>query len=91
MTVTLQEIETALATGLSYVQALAPLAGSLAGPAGAAIGETVAKVAGTAETILTQVESDAAILATGDITKIRALEQSIQAENTQLLAQAAAT
>lgn len=84
---TLAEIEEALEKGLEYVQALAPIAGALGGPAGVAIGETVAKVAGAASAILTAVENDAVIIASGDPTRIRALQQALQAENDTLAAQ----
>lgn len=81
---TLAEAEAALETGLSYVQALAPLAGALGGPAGVAIGQTVSQVAATAYAILEQVQTDAAIIAGGDLAKIRELEAQLQAENMQL-------
>lgn len=83
----LSDVEAALQQGLQYIQALAPLAGSLGGPAGVAIGETVSKVAGTAATILAAVEADGTIIASGDPTRIRALQQAIQAENDTLAAQ----
>ena len=91
MQITLSEIEAALEQGLGYVQALAPLAGSLGGPAGIAIGNAVSQAAGVASAILTQVEGDATIIASGDLTKIRALEVSLQAENAALIAQVAAS
>ncbi|HEY5411106.1 MAG TPA: hypothetical protein VIJ94_10315 [Caulobacteraceae bacterium] len=90
MGLNLQQIESALETGLKYVQEIAPLA-ALGGPAAAAIGATVAQVAGMATEVLTAVENDAAIIASGDLTKIRALEASLQAENKQLAAQIAAS
>lgn len=81
---TLAEAEAALETGLAYIQALAPLAGSLSGPTGAAIARTVTEVASTASAVLAEVEADAAIIAGGDLTKIRALEADLQTENVQL-------
>lgn len=82
----LADIEAALETGLSYVQKLAPLA-ALGGPAAAAIGGTVATIAETASTVLAQVEGDAAIIASGDLTRIRELEKALQADNDALAAQ----
>lgn len=81
---TLAEAEAALETGLAYIQALAPLAGSLGGPTGAAIARTVTEVASTASAVLAEVEADAAIIAGGDLTKIRSLEADLQTENVQL-------
>lgn len=86
MGITLAQAESVLATGLAYVQELAPLA-ALAGPEGAAIGATVGQIASTASTVLAAVESDAAIIASGDLTKIRALEAQLQAANVTLGAQ----
>lgn len=84
---TLDDIEAFMAKGLDYVQALAPLAGALAGPAGIAIGETISKVAATASAVLTAVEADASIIASGDPTRIRDLQAQIQAENDTLAGQ----
>lgn len=84
---TLAEIEAALEKGLEFIQQLAPLAGSLGGPAGVAIGNTVSTVAGAASDILLQVEGDAVIIAGGDLTKIRALQAQLQAANAGLAGQ----
>jgi hypothetical protein len=85
--VDLASIEAGLETGLEWVKELAPLA-ALGGPAAAAIGATVSQVAGMAETVVEQVSGDAAIIAGGDVTKITALRDQLQAENATLTAQA---
>jgi hypothetical protein len=87
---TLADIEKYLDQGLKLVQQVAPLA-ALGGPAAGAWGAVVANVAGTADGLLVAVESDAAIIATGDVTKIKALQAQLQAENAKLAAQIAAS
>lgn len=90
MTVTLTQIESALEEGLSLVSKLAPLA-AIGGPAAGAIGVTVGNIATLADTLLTQVTSDASIIAGGNLTQITALQQSLQAQNATLAAQIAAS
>jgi hypothetical protein len=90
MTITLASVEAALEEGLSFVSKLAPLA-SLGGPAAGAIGAVVGQIAATASTLLTAVENDAAIIAGGDLAKIRTLQASLQAQNATLSAQIAAS
>lgn len=77
------EIEDFLDKGLKIVQQVAPLA-SLGGPAAGAWGQVVANVAGTADGLLSGVEADATIIASGDTTKIKALQAQLQAENAAL-------
>lgn len=88
---TLAEIENALTTGLTYVQALAPLAGALGGPAGAAAATIVETIATETANIVGQVEGDAEIIASGDLTRIRALQAELQSQNAALAAQIAAS
>lgn len=88
MGLSLQQIETALETGLDYVTKLAPLA-ALGGPAAAAIGNIVATIASEGETILSEVSGDASIIAGGDLTKITALQAQLQQQNAQLAQQIA--
>lgn len=87
----LAQIESFLDQGLQFVQKAAPLIGQFTGPAGAAIAETVATVAGTADVMLKEVEADAAVIASGDVARIKELQTRLQAENAQLAAQIAAT
>lgn len=87
---TLLQIETSLEAGLLFVQKVAPLA-ALGGPAAAAIGATVAQVAGIAATILPQIETDADIIGSGDVTRIRQLQAQLEAENAALNAKVAAS
>lgn len=86
--ITLTQIETALEEGLTLVSQLAPLA-AIGGPAAAAIGVTVGQVASMADTILTQVSGDAAIIAGGNITAITDLQVKLQASNAALASQIA--
>lgn len=79
---TLQGFESVLEDGLALTQKLAPLA-ALGGPAAGAIGQ----LAGLAGKVLPQIEADAAILGSGDLTKIKALQTQLQAENAALAAQ----
>ncbi len=90
MTVTLAQVEAALEQGLSLVSQLAPLA-ALGGPAAGAIGVLVGHIASTADTIITQISSDAAIIAGGNLTQITALQVKLQAANADLAAQIAAS
>jgi hypothetical protein len=83
---TLADIEAALEKGLELAVKLAPLAG-LGGPAAAAIGTTIGNLAATADEILKSIEGDAAIIASGDLTKIRALQKDLQAQNKALNAE----
>ena len=89
-TITLAQVESALEVGLSLVSKLAPLA-ALGGPAAGAIGLVVGNVASMADALITQVTSDAGIIAGGDLSKIQALQVQLQAQNTALAAQIAAS
>lgn len=91
MNFSLSDIEHAIETGLNYAKQLAPLAGLIGGPAGAAIGTTVGSIADMASQLLAAVENDAAIIASGDLTRIRALEHEVQTENAALIKQIAAS
>lgn len=86
----ISQIEDFLDRGLKIVEQVAPLA-SLGGPAAGAWGQVVANVAGTADNLLSGIEADATIIASGDTTKIKALQQSLQAENAKLNAQVLAS
>jgi hypothetical protein len=88
--ITLASVEAALEQGLKLVGQLAPLAG-IGGPAAGAIGTLVGELATWASATVTQVTSDAAIIGSGDVTKITALEQQLQAANAALNAQIAAS
>ena len=90
MTITLANAEAILEEGLAFVTKVAPLA-SLAGPEGAAIGAIVGQIASLADNLLAEVSSDAAIIQTGDLSKITALQQSLQSANATLAAQIAAS
>jgi hypothetical protein len=90
MAVTLTEVETALETGLSLVSTLAPLA-ALGGLAAGSIGVTVGQVASLADTLVTQISGDAAIIAGGNLTAITTLQAKLQAANATLGAQIAAS
>lgn len=81
----LTDIEDFLDRGLKIVQQASSLA-SIGGPTAGAWGAVVGHVAGVADSLLLGVEGDAAIIGSGDLTKIRALQQSLQAENAQLAA-----
>lgn len=83
---TLQGFESVLEDGLALTQKLAPLA-ALGGPAAGAIGGVIGQLAGLAGKVLPQIEADAAILGSGDLTKIKALQTQLQAENAALAAQ----
>lgn len=84
------DIESALETGLLLTAKLAPF-GALAGPAGAAVGDTVAQIAALGATLLQAVSDDAAVIGSGDLTRIRALQAKLQAANADLAAQIAAS
>lgn len=86
MGLSLTDIENALETGLEFVQKAAPLA-AIGGPQAGAIGELIAKVAGTADSVIQGVAADATIIAGGDLTKIRSLQQQLHAENAKLAGQ----
>lgn len=88
--ITLTQIETALEDGLAFVQKFAPLA-ALGGPAAGAIGNAIGEIAGAAAAILPQVQGDAAIIGSGDVAKITALQGQLQAANASLAAQIAAS
>lgn len=90
MTVTLADVESVLEKGLALVSELAPLA-ALGGPTAGAIGALVGQVASTADTLVTQVSGDAAIIASGDLTNIQTLQARLQAQNTALAVQIAAS
>lgn len=87
---TLDQAEAALETALVLTQKLAPLA-SVFGPAGAAAGATIASIAQLGATVLAEVSSDATIIASGDLTRIRALQASLQTENAALAQEIAAS
>lgn len=82
----LAKAEKALSTGLILVQDLAPLA-ALGGPSAGAIGATVAQVAGLANALVTEAESDATVLASGDLTQIKALQAQLQDQDAALASQ----
>jgi hypothetical protein len=88
--ITLAQVESALGSALSLVQEFAPLA-ALGGPAAGAIGTLVGDLAGAASAIVAQVTSDESIIASGDVTTITALQQQLEAQNTALQAQIAAS
>jgi hypothetical protein len=88
MTITISQVESALESALSLVAEFAPLA-ALGGPAAGAIGTLVGNLAGAAEAIVTQVTSDEAIIASGDVTTITALQSQLEAQNAALQAQIA--
>jgi hypothetical protein len=90
MTITLTEVEAVAEQGLALVSQLAPLA-ALGGPAAGAIGVLVGQVASTVDTLVTQVSGDAAIIATGNLANIQALQAKLQAANETLAAQIAAS
>lgn len=83
---TLAEVEAALEQGLTFVQLLSPIA-ALGGPAAGSVGTIVGNIAGLAATLLPQIENDATIIASGDTTKIKALQVQLQAQNAILAAQ----
>jgi hypothetical protein len=89
-TTTVEAVENALNGGLQLIEKLAPLA-SLGGPTAASIGTIVAELATVASNILAQVESDASIIAGGNLAAIQALAQKLQAANAKLAAQIAAS
>ena len=88
---TLAEIESILEDGLSLAQKLAPIVGPAFGPAGAAAGALIGQLAGFADTVVPQIQNDATIIASGDPTKLLALQAQLQAENAALNAQVAAS
>jgi hypothetical protein len=90
MSMTLAQAEVLLEEGLAFVSKIAPLA-ALGGPAAGAIGLVVGNIAAMGATLLAQVSSDAAIIASGDLSKITALQNQLQAANSTLAAQIAAS
>ena len=90
MTITLAQVEGVLKSALGVVQELAPLA-ALGGPAAGAIGLVVGNIASAADAIVTQVTSDASIIAGGNVATITALQAQLEAENTALAAKIAAS
>lgn len=90
MSITLEGVESALEAGLALVGKLAPLA-SLGGPTAGAIGSLVGELATWADATVQQVTNDAAIIGSGDVTKIQALQAQLQAQNAALNAQIAAS
>jgi hypothetical protein len=90
MALDLTGFEAILEKGLEIAQEAAPFA-ALGGPAAAAIGETIGSLAGLAEKVLPQLEADATIIASGDTTKIKALQAQLQAENASFAQQIAAS
>lgn len=86
--ITLATVEAWFQDALELTENVAPLA-ALGGPAAAAIGKLVGEIATAGAAILSQVESDAAIIAGGDLTKIQALQAKLQASNATLAAQIA--
>lgn len=90
MSITLAQVESALESGLDLVSELAPLA-ALGGPAAASIGATVGQIAGAAAAIVTAVSNDETIIAGGDVSSIQALQAQLEAANTELAAQIAAS
>jgi hypothetical protein len=90
MAVTLAEAETVLEEALSLAAKLAPLAG-LGGPVPGAIGLVVGNLASMGATLIAQITSDASIIGSGDLTRINALQAQLQAQNTTLAAQIAAS
>lgn len=86
MGISLADLENALETGLELASKLAPLA-SVGGPAAGAAGSLLGALAGWAATAVQEATSDEAIIAGGDVTKITALRDQLQAQNASLTAQ----
>lgn len=87
---TLAEIEAAIETALATAEKLAPL-GAVFGPVGAAAGAAIAGLAALGEKLLAEIAPEAEIIASGDLTRIRALQASLQAQNAVLAGQVAAS
>lgn len=90
MTITLAQVESAAEEALSLVSQFAPLA-ALGGPAAGAIGVLVGQAASTVDALVTQISGDAAIIGSGNLTAITALQAQLQAQNAALAAQVAAS
>jgi hypothetical protein len=71
----------------NLVQELAPIAGGLAGPGGAAIGAAIAAGAKWGESLLTLAQSAGDVLSTSDLAKIEAATTTLQAANDGLAQQ----
>lgn len=82
---TLAQIEAGAQAALNLAAAFAPLA-SLAGPTGAAVGSAVVVAADAVNSVIAQVEGDAAIIAGGDLTAIKALQTQLAAQRHQFVA-----
>ena len=90
MAITLAQIESAGEEALSLASEFAPLA-ELGGPAAGAIGILIGQAATTLDTIVTQASGDAAIIGSGNLTAVTALQTKLQAANAQLAAQIASS
>jgi hypothetical protein len=86
----LPALESFAEQALALVAKAAPLA-TIGGPEAGAIGGMVGQVAETLDLLITNASGDAAIIAGGDLTKIRALQAQLQAENAELASQIAAS
>lgn len=83
-------IEAGLAKAAEFVETIAPAAGA-GGPVGATIGEVIGKLAGFAQTALTDAQQTGAVISEGDLASIQVSAAAIQAVNDKLAADIAAS
>lgn len=86
----LPALESFAEQALALVAKAAPLA-SIGGPEAGAIGLLVGQAASTLDLLVTNASGDAAIIASGDLTKIRALQAELQIQNAELASQIVAS